>query len=131
MTHPVTQHSDSCCCSRCDQVEPDAGALHARLAELEHLLAAERIAGGAGRGAFEAAVRGQARAEERLAKIEAACEWLVAHQDERDRVRITKWFIERSILDRYDYRKTETEKHNGTGPSIINALIALHERAGT
>ena len=127
MTHPVTQHSDSCCCSRCDQVEPDVGALHARIAELEHLLAAERLAATAGRGAFEAAVRAEARSGERLAKLEAALEW-AAKED----ILVRTHDVVLVNYDQYDggYTVLDTQDHDGAGPSIINALIALHERAG-
>ena len=56
---------------------------------------------------------------ERLEKIERALEWAAARP---------KWA--RILTYAVDANIGRGEYHDGTGPSIANALIALHERAG-
>ena len=68
----------------------------------------------------------EAACSERLRKIEAALEWTAGRHD----IRIESRQVAVWKGNQFDSWPSIIENHNGTGPSIADALIALHERAG-
>lgn len=106
-----------------DTARDQVRALQRELDETRNLLAAERAAHAATRGLADAAVRGQVRAEERVGNIEVALGWVSGNVLTLDDDCIC-------VLDLKSDHCFGTLSHDGTGPSIANALIALHERAG-